>query len=61
MQMKITVTAELLIPVVTQVEAETEAEALAIAKKRIIGRDLARDWCLHEDWFDIYEVKGGPN
>lgn len=46
--MKITVTAQLTIPVTTEVEAETEEEAVAVARKRILGKDPTQEWTLDE-------------
>lgn len=55
--MKITVTAQLLVPVVTEVEAETEAEAVAIAKKRILGKDKDAEWTLNEEMFSLQDAR----
>lgn len=59
--MKITVTAELLIPVVTEVEADSVEEAIQIAKHRTLGENPDSDWCLNETWFDVKDPSGQPN
>jgi len=55
--MKITVTAHLLVPVVTEVEADSEEEAVAVARKRSLGKDIGAEWTLNEEMFQLQDAK----
>lgn len=50
--MKWVVTSVMQFPVITEVEAETEEEAIALSKRRLAGPDITQEWTLDERFFN---------